>query len=86
MLGDILLEADRPAEALAEYEHALALSPKRFNGLYNAGAAAEAAGNAAQARRYYTALLESTDQGAHSTRPELNHAKTFLAAARLATN
>ena len=58
MLGDILLELGRPQEALAEYRRALELSPNRFNGLYNAGRAAEAAGDRAQAKSYYAALLK----------------------------
>lgn len=82
MLADMLLEAKRPAAALIEYRQALALSPKRFNGLYGAGQAAEAMGDAPAARRYYTALLASTGGGAGSTRPEIAHAKSFLAGAR----
>jgi len=82
MLGDVLLESGKPAAALVEYKQALELSPNRFNALFNAGRAAESAGNAAEARGYYAALLESTDNGAHSTRPELAHAKAFAAAAR----
>jgi len=77
MLGDILLELGRPQEALAEYQRALKLSPNRFNGLYNAGRAAEAAGDKAQAKSYYAALLQSTDNGSKSSRPEFGHLKTF---------
>ncbi len=80
MLADMLLELDRPREALLEYQRALKLSPNRFNGLYNAGRAAEAAGDGAQARMYYSALLKSTDGGAHSARAEFGHAKAFAAA------
>jgi tetratricopeptide (TPR) repeat protein len=79
MLADMLLELGRPQEALDEYRRALKLSPNRFNGLYNAGMAAEAAGDGAQARLYYAALLKSTDSGAHSARPEFDHAKAFTA-------
>ena len=77
MLGDILLELGRPQEALAEYKQALKLSPNRFNGLYNAGRAAEAAGDGSQAKSFYTALLKSTDDGSHSSRPEFAHVKAF---------
>lgn len=84
MLADMLLEAKRPEEALVEYGHALKLSPNRFNGLYDAGQAAEAAGNRAEAGRYYTALLESTGNGARSTRPEIAHAKAFVSAVPVA--
>ena len=84
MLADMLLEAKRPQEALTEYAQALKLSPNRFNGLYDAGQAAEAAGNRAEAGRYYAALLESTDNGARSTRPEIAHAKAFVSTAPVA--
>ncbi len=84
MLADVLLELNRPAEALAEYRVALKFSPNRFNGLYNAGRAAEAAGDSAQASAYYATLLKSTHDGADSARAELDHAKTFVSAGRLA--
>jgi tetratricopeptide (TPR) repeat protein len=86
MLADILLEANRPKEALAEYQQALKLSPNRFNGLYNAGRAAEATGDSATARRYFAALLASTEDGAHSTRPEIARAKQFLSTETLGRN
>jgi len=79
MLADMLLELKRPQDALVEYEHSLQLSPNRFNGLFNAGMAAEAAGNKMKARKYYKMLLEVTDNGIHTTRPETAHAKAFLA-------
>jgi len=56
------------------------LSPNRFNGLFNAGRAAEAAGDGAQAKNYFAALLKSTDNGSQSARPEFQHVKTFDAA------
>ena len=86
MLADMLLELGNPQEALAEYKLALILSPNRFNGLYNAGLAAEKAGDKAQAASYYAALLKSTDNGSHSTRPELDHAKFFVASTKVAAN
>ena len=79
MLADMLLNFGKPKEALAEYEVALRLSPNRLNGLYGAAQAAEAAGEKAEAARYYSALLKSTDGGAGSARPEFAHAKSFVA-------
>jgi tetratricopeptide (TPR) repeat protein len=84
MLADMLLELSRPREALIEYGQALKLSPNRFNGLFNAGMAAEAMGDRAQAGRYYAALLKSTNNGSQSARPELQHAKTYVSSTRLA--
>jgi tetratricopeptide (TPR) repeat protein len=86
MLADMLLESNRSKEALTEYQRALKLSPNRLNGLYNAGRAAEAAGDAATARRYFAALLASTEAGAHSDRPEIAHAKEFLTKETLGRN
>ncbi|MGH9379939.1 MAG: hypothetical protein ACRD2Z_04935 [Thermoanaerobaculia bacterium] len=61
LLGEMLLAADRPDEALAAYERALTRSPNRLNGLYGAGRAAEQVGDAEKAKRYYTALVELTE-------------------------
>jgi tetratricopeptide (TPR) repeat protein len=80
MLADMLLELHQPREALVEYKRALELSPNRFNGLFNAGRAAEAAGDKALASSYYATLLESTDDGSRSTRPEFDHVKAFKSA------
>jgi tetratricopeptide (TPR) repeat protein len=84
MLADMLLDLRKPQEALIEYRQALALSPNRFNGLYNAGMAAEAAGDRVQAEGYYAALLKSTDNGTQSARQELDHAKSVISSAKLA--
>jgi tetratricopeptide (TPR) repeat protein len=79
MLGDLLMELNRPKEALVEYKVALTLSPNRLNGLYGAGRAAEALGMKKEAAGYYSAMLKSTDDGAHSARASLEHAKGFVA-------
>ncbi len=79
MLGDMLLEMNRPADALVEYEKNQKESPNRFDGLYGAAHAAELAGKPEQASGYYSQLLKICDGGAHSDRPELAHAKTLLA-------
>ena len=78
MLADLLLEAKRPQEALAEYQIDLKLSPNRFNGLYGAALAAEAAGEQSEATEYYSQLLRSCE-GSSSARPELGRARTLVA-------
>jgi tetratricopeptide (TPR) repeat protein len=85
MLADMLLESGHPQEALVEYGQALNLSPNRFNGLYNAGRAAEAVGDNVLARSYYEALLKSTDGGSQSSRPEFEHVKAFVSSTAPAT-
>jgi hypothetical protein len=78
MIADILLEAKRPQQALAEYQTDLKLHPNRFDGLYGAGRAAEAAGQQSDASEYYALLLKVCD-GSNSTRPELSRARELVA-------
>ena len=78
MLADMLLEAKRPQQALIEYETDLKLSPNRFNALYGAARAAEAAGKQNDANEYYALLLKVCDGGS-STRPEISRARELLA-------
>ena len=78
LLGDMLLELGRHDQALMEYETSLQTSPNRFGGLYGAGRAAELAKDRKKARAFYvklTAICEKAD----GDRPELVHAKKFLA-------
>ena len=77
MLGDMLLEMNRPAEALTEYGAELKLSPNRFNSLYGAGRAAEKTEQMGKAIDYYQQLIKACASGT-SDRPELAHAKGFL--------
>lgn len=79
MLADMLLIDQHPAEALAEYHTALELSPNRFNGLYNAGHAAELAGKPGEALGYYQQLMKITSNGEHSERPEVTYARDYIA-------
>jgi tetratricopeptide (TPR) repeat protein len=78
MLADLLLEAKRPEEALAVYEEDLKLNPNRFDALYGAAQAAEAAGKQEKASRYYADLVKSC-AGSLSERPELTRSKGLVA-------
>ena len=69
----MLLELNRPAEALDEYEKSLTIDPNRFNALYGAGEALELIGNSEQAKVYFD-QLQRNFPAAHSQRPELVHA------------
>ena len=53
LLGELLLDAGKPAEALREFELSLNSVPNRFRSLAGAGRAAVLAGHKAQARVYY---------------------------------
>ncbi len=77
LLGDMLLQMNRPAEALAVYEADLQTHPNRFNALYNAGLAAEAAKNPQKATAFYKQLTVIA-KDAVAERPELIQAKAFL--------
>jgi len=77
LLGDMLLELQQPAKAIAEYEAALTMAPNRFKALYALGRAAELSGDREKARVVYGKLLvvAAASDGA---RPELAQAKAFL--------
>lgn len=77
MLGDMLLEMKRPADALVEYKAALVESPNRFDSLYGAAQAAELSGNSAEAHKYYAKLVEICGPGAD--RQELAQAREQVA-------
>jgi tetratricopeptide (TPR) repeat protein len=79
MLADMLLEMGRPQEALTEYEKSLKTDPNRFNGLFGAGRAAELARQPEKAAGYFAQLLKNSESPLNSSRPELAHARTFLA-------
>ncbi len=58
MLADMLLEMNRPKEALAEYEVALKTDPNRFNELSGAAQAAEKLDQKEKARTVLCAAVE----------------------------
>jgi tetratricopeptide (TPR) repeat protein len=67
LLGDMLLAAGRPADALAEYEKSQLREPNRYRGLYGAGQAAAQAGNREKARHYFSQLVRMAGDGVRST-------------------
>jgi tetratricopeptide (TPR) repeat protein len=78
LLGDMLLEMNRPAEALQAFETSAKHDPNRFRGFYGAGKAAALSGDQAKAKIYYEKLLVLA-KNADAERPELKEAKSFLA-------
>jgi tetratricopeptide (TPR) repeat protein len=77
LLGDMLLELKRPAEALKEYEASQLREPNRYHGLSGAGQAAAQSGNLDKARRYFSSLIELAGSG--EVRPEMEKARRYLA-------
>ena len=78
LLGDLLLDLDRPAEALTEFQATLGKEPNRFRALYGAARAASLAGDRATARDYYARLLEICVRADAPGRPELAEARAFV--------
>ena len=60
LLGDMLMELGRPADALAEYRRTLAKEPGRYRALDGARRAASAAGATSEAAKYSRALAQLT--------------------------
>jgi tetratricopeptide (TPR) repeat protein len=77
LLGDMLLEAGKPAEALAEYEKSQVREPMRYRGLYGAGKAAAAANNSEKARFYFSRLVDMAGPGVRGS--DLQAMRQYLA-------
>lgn len=77
LLGDMLLQLNRPEEALAAYEENLKKHPGRFNGVYGAAVAAMKSGNIEKAQLYFNELIELT-KDSNSNRVEITEAKSYL--------
>ena len=78
LLGELLLEANEPVQALKEFETSLRNNPNRYRSFAGAAKAAERAGDRAQAKSYYEKLVALAAQ-ADGGRPDLVAAKRYLA-------
>ena len=76
LLGDMLMDLKRPAEALPEYEASQLREPNRYRGLYGAGQAAAQSGNSNKASQYFSKLVELSSSG--EPRPETENARRYL--------
>jgi tetratricopeptide (TPR) repeat protein len=77
LLGDMLLELKRPADALKEYEASQVREPNRLRGYHGAGLAAAQAGQHAKAKQHFGRLVALAGKG--EPRPEVAAARTWLA-------
>jgi hypothetical protein len=77
LLGEMLLELKRPAEALRAFEATIAKEPNRFRGVYGAMRAAESAGDPQKARTYAAMLVEICQRADTPGRAELVAARTI---------
>ena len=78
LLGDLLLELGRPAEAAHAYEQALRLTPGRARSVFGLAKAAEQADDPTTARKAYRQYLELMARG-NGDRPEVAMARSSLA-------
>ena len=76
LLGDMLLDMNKPALALEAYKSVLQTHPNRLNGLFGAGMAAYKTGNKEEAILFFKKLLTVTTPD--SQRQELKKARDIL--------
>jgi len=76
MLGDLMMELKKSADAIAAYKVVLAEAPNRFDALLGAAHASQVAGDTRSARDYYSQLLKIADPAAD--RSELKEVKANL--------
>jgi len=77
-LGELLLQAKRPAEALKEFQATLTREPNRFWSLYGSAEAAKLSGDRKQAKVYFQKLLDVAKHADKSERPQLAEARAFV--------
>lgn len=77
LFGDMLMENNKPVEALSAYEQSQVRDPNRYRSLYGAGQAAAQSGNRDKARYFFGKLIDMA--GAGEPRPETQKARQYLA-------
>ena len=77
LLGDLLIELGRPAEAADAYRAALQRFPRRFNGTLGLARALAQTGDSAGAAAVYRDLLQIAE---HGTRASIGEARDFVKA------
>src|SRR5262249_45055480 len=78
LLGEMLLDANYPRQALQEFEAALRVEPGRFLSFYGTARAAELSGDQAKAEGFYARLVGQTASADVEQRPALKIARAFL--------
>jgi tetratricopeptide (TPR) repeat protein len=79
IVAELLMSGHQPKESLVEYQAVLKIAPNRFNALYGAARAADAAGDATTASGYFRKL---TEVAVGDERPELKTARQKLVKAQ----
>jgi tetratricopeptide (TPR) repeat protein len=78
LYGAMLLERGKPKEALAAFEATLKKEPHRLGATIGAAKAAEKLDDAAQAQKYYAAVV-ALAENADPVRPDIAQARAFVA-------
>jgi hypothetical protein len=75
LLAELLLDLNRPSEALKEFEATMTKEPNRFRSLYGAGEAAKLAGDRSTAKIYFEKLLTVAERADKPERQEMAEAR-----------
>jgi hypothetical protein len=75
LLAELLLDLNRPSEALKEFEATLIKEPNRFRSLYGAAEAAKLAGDRSTAQTYFRRLLKVAERADKPERREMAEAR-----------
>jgi tetratricopeptide (TPR) repeat protein len=75
LLGEMLLETNRPADALAAFERVLAREPNRLRALHGAARAARKAGDAEKSAGYYDVIVGTCRRADDPPRPMIAEAR-----------
>jgi hypothetical protein len=79
LLGEMLLETNKPAKALAQFEATLEKEPRRFRSLYGAAHAAQLSGRGNLSQKYFGELLTVCAHADMPGRAEIEEAREALA-------
>lgn len=82
LLGEMLLQAGEPAQALKQFESTLKKEPNRFRATLGAAQAATRVGDREAAQKYFVQLLKICERADPSGRPELDDARKAVTAAQ----
>ena len=75
LLAEMLLQMQKPAQALEQFQATLEREPRRFRALYGAAHAAQLGGNRAASQRYFGELLQVCARADEPVRAEILEAR-----------
>lgn len=78
LLGEMLIQMNKPTEALEQFEATLKKEPRRFRSLYGAAHAAQLSGNHDTSQMYFRELLKVCEHSDKPARSELQEAQRSI--------